>query len=180
MVLKIYQNKSPTLAKRVYVDETAVLVGDIQLEDDSSIWPQVAARGDVNQIQIGQRTNIQDGSVLHVTRHSEKNPAGYPLYIGDDVTVGHHATLHGCCIGNCVLVGMGAIVLDGAIIEDNVMVGAGSLVPPGKRLQSGYLYMGSPVTRARALTDDEIKFLKQSAENYRILKDEYLSEASAK
>lgn len=180
MVLRIYKNKSPTLAKRVYVDETAVLVGDIQLGDDSSIWPQAAARGDVNQINIGQRSNIQDGSVLHVTRHSDKNPAGYPLYIGDDVTVGHNVTLHGCCIGNCVLVGMGAIILDGAIIEDHVMIGAGSLVPPGKRLQSGYLYRGSPVTRSRELTDSEIKFLKQSAENYRILKDEYLSEEQAR
>ncbi|WP_408615048.1 gamma carbonic anhydrase family protein [Celerinatantimonas sp. MCCC 1A17872] len=176
MVLRIYKNKSPTLGKQVYVDDSAVLIGDVQLGDDSSIWPQVTARGDVNHIQIGQRSNIQDGSVLHVARHSDKNPAGYPLYIGDDVTVGHNATLHGCCIGNRVLVGMSAVVLDGAIIEDNVMVGAGSLVPPGKRLQSGYLYLGSPVTRARELSDNEMKFLKQSAENYRILKNEYLDE----
>ena len=141
-----------------------------------SIWPLVAARGDVNKIIIGSRTNIQDGSVLHVTRKSPSNPHGNPLIIGDDVTVGHKCMLHGCQLGNRILVGMGAIIMDGAIIEDDVFIGAGSLVPPNKKLVSGYLYVGNPVKQARPLKDSESAFLKQSAINYVELKNDYLSE----
>ncbi len=169
-----YKKISPTIANTAYIDESAVLIGDIVIDQDSSVWPLVAARGDVNYIKIGQRTNIQDGSVLHVTRQSGANPDGYPLIIGDDVTVGHKAMLHGCYIGNRVLIGMGAIVLDGAIVEDDVMLAAGSLVSPNKRLESGYLYKGSPAKQARKLTQAEIDFLKQSAVNYVELKDDYL------
>ncbi len=143
---------------------------------DSSVWPLVAARGDVNYIRIGERTNIQDGSVLHLTRASKSNPDGYPLIIGDDVTVGHKVMLHGCQLGNRILVGMGAIVMDNAIVEDDVIIGGGSLVPPNKRLESGYLYVGSPVKQARPLTEQERAFLKISADNYVQLKDEYLAE----
>nr|WP_086937750.1 gamma carbonic anhydrase family protein [Thaumasiovibrio occultus] len=171
-----YKNHFPVLGKDVYVDASAILVGDITLGQDASVWPLVAARGDVNTITIGQRTNIQDGSILHVSRTSDKNPTGHPLLIGDDVTVGHKAMLHGCTIGNRILVGMGAIVLDGAVIEDDVMLGAGSLVPPGKRLASGFLYVGSPAKQARPLSDDEIAFLRQSADNYVRLKNDYLDE----
>lgn len=174
--LRSYQGKSPQLGSATYVDSSAVLVGDITLAADVSIWPLVAARGDVNSIFIGARTNVQDGSVLHVTRKSEKNPQGIPLIIGEDVTVGHKALLHACQIGDRVLVGMGAIVLDGAVIEDDVMLGAGALVPPGKRLASGYLYIGSPAKQARALTPDEISFLKISADKYVMLKDEYIDD----
>ena len=174
--LRSYQGKSPQLGSSAYVDSSAVLVGDITLAADVSIWPLVAARGDVNSISIGARTNVQDGSVLHVTRKSDKNPQGIPLVIGEDVTVGHKALLHACQIGDRVLVGMGAIVLDGAVIEDDVMLGAGALVPPGKRLVSGYLYIGSPAKQARALTEDEIAFLKLSADKYVILKDEYIAD----
>ena len=102
--LRPYQGITPTLGQRVYIDEASVLVGDITLGDDASIWPLVAARGDVNRIVIGQRSNIQDGSVLHVTRRSANNPEGFPLLIGDDVTVGHKAMLHGCTIGNLSLI----------------------------------------------------------------------------
>ncbi len=121
--LRPYKGKRPQLGKRVYVDPCATLVGDIQLGDDASIWPMVAARGDVNHIRIGARSNIQDGTVLHLTRKSASNPGGYPLLIGEDVTVGHKAMLHGCTIGDRVLVGMGAILLDGVIVEDDVMIG---------------------------------------------------------
>ena len=152
------------------------LVGDISLGKDSSVWPLVAARGDVNYIRIGERTNIQDGSVLHLTRASKSNPDGYPLIIGDDVTVGHKVMLHGCQLGNRILVGMGAIVMDNAVVEDDVIIGGGSLVPPNKRLESGYLYVGSPVKQARPLTEQELAFLKISADNYVQLKDEYLAE----
>ena len=151
-------------------------MGEIKIGNDSSIWPLVAARGDVNHIHIGKRTNIQDGSVLHVTHKSADNPDGFPLIIGNDVTVGHKVMLHGCTINDRVLVGMGAIVLDGAIIDSDVMIGAGSLVPPGKHLESGYLYVGSPVKQARPLKDEETAFLLRSADNYVVNKNDYLTE----
>jgi carbonic anhydrase/acetyltransferase-like protein (isoleucine patch superfamily) len=174
--LKSYNSITPTLGKGIYIDESAVLYGDITIKDDVSIWPLVAARGDVNTIYIGERSNIQDGSVLHVTRKSPTNPNGNPLYIGDDVTVGHKAMLHGCTIGNRVLVGMGAIVMDGAIVGDDCIVGAGSLIPPHKKLEAGFLYVGNPVKQARRLKEAEIEFLKTSALNYVKLKDEYLEQ----
>ncbi|MCL1143882.1 gamma carbonic anhydrase family protein [Shewanella gaetbuli] len=174
--LRSYQGIHPEFANNVYVDSSAVLVGDIKLDEDASIWPLVAARGDVNIIRIGKRSNVQDGSVLHVTRKSDSNPDGFPLLIGDDVTIGHKAMLHGCSVGNRVLVGMGAILLDGAIVEDDVIIGAGSLVPPNKVLKSGYLYVGSPCKQVRELTAAEKAFLPKSSENYVILKNEYLVE----
>ena len=177
MSLLSYKNINPILGNKCYVDSSAVLIGDIQLGDDTSIWPLVAARGDVNHIRIGARTNVQDGSVLHVTRKSSHNPDGYPLLIGEDVTVGHKVMLHGCQLGNRILVGMGAIVMDGAIVEDDVIIGAGSLVPPNKTLQSGYLYVGNPVKQSRPLNAAETQFLKQSADNYVLLKNEYLQES---
>ena len=172
--MNVYKGKRPTFDNSTYIDTSSVLVGDIILDTDSSVWPLVAARGDVNHIRIGKRSNIQDGSVLHVTRKTSSNPSGFPLIIGDDVTIGHMAMLHGCQIGNRVLVGMGAILLDGAIIYDDVMIGAGSLVPPGKILESGFLYVGSPVKQVRALKPSEIDFLTESAQNYVTLKNEYL------
>ena len=177
--LRSYKGKRPVLGERVYVDPCATLVGDITLGDDVGIWPMVAARGDVNVIRIGSRSNIQDGTVLHLSRKSDTCPDGHPLLIGEDVTVGHKAMLHGCTIGDRVLVGMGAILLDGAVVEDDVMIGAGTLVPPGKRLVSGHLYMGNPMRQARPLNAAEIAFLKQSADNYVQLKDEYLAEIGA-
>ena len=170
-----YRNITPKLGSNVYVDQTAVLVGDISIGNNSSVWPLVAARGDVNTITIGERTNIQDGTVLHVTRKSSHNPDGNPLVIGDDVTIGHKCMLHGCVLGARILVGMGAIIMDGAVIEDDVFIGAGSLVPPNKVLKSGYLYVGNPVKQARLLKESEANFLKQSAINYVELKDEYLT-----
>lgn len=169
----------PTLAEGVFVDPSAVIVGDIHIGQNSSIWPLVAARGDVNHIRIGARTNIQDGCILHVTRTSFDDPTGYPLIIGDDVTLGHQVMLHGCTLGNRILVGMSAVVMDGAVVEDDVIIGAGSLVPPGKRLESGYLYVGSPAKQARPLTEEERAFLPKSAANYVLLKNDYLNEPSA-
>ncbi|MGK4333078.1 gamma carbonic anhydrase family protein [Lonsdalea quercina] len=158
------------------IDPSSVVIGDVSLANDVSIWPLVAIRGDVNTILIGERTNIQDGSVLHVTHRSAKNESGNPLVIGEDVTVGHKVMLHGCTIGNRVLVGMGSIILDRAVIEDEVIIGAGSLVAPGKRLESGYLYLGSPARKIRPLTSEEIDGLVYSANNYVRWKDEYLND----
>ncbi|WP_312481614.1 gamma carbonic anhydrase family protein [Kosakonia cowanii] len=177
-VLRPYKDLFPTIGQRVMVDPTSVVVGDVRMAEDVGIWPLVVIRGDVNYVEIGARTNIQDGSVLHVTHKSSYNPEGNPLLIGEDVTVGHKVMLHGCTIGHRVLVGMGSIVLDGAVIEDEVMIGAGSLVPQNKRLESGYLYLGSPVKQIRPLTEGEIEGLKYSANNYVKWKDEYLTQES--
>ena len=166
MTIRAYLNHVPQLGERVYVDEAAVVIGKVSLADEVSIWCGAVVRGDVNTIQIGKRSNVQDGSVLHVTGGSANHPAGSPLIIGEDVTIGHHVILHGCTIGNRVLVGMGAIVLDDVVIEDEVIIGAGSLVPPRKRLQSGLMYMGSPAKAVRELTEAEKAFLRQSAQNY--------------
>lgn len=175
MTTRAYKGISPSIGNNVYIDDTALIAGDVTLEDDVSIWPMVAARGDVNTIHIGKRSNIQDGTVLHVTRRSASNPDGYPLVIGDDVTIGHKCMLHGCQLGNRILVGMGAIIMDNAVVEDDVFIGAGTLVPPNKRLESGYLYVGNPMQKKRPLSDDEVAFLKQSATNYVALKDDYLN-----
>src|SRR5690606_1669575 len=130
---------SPQLGARVLIDVTAVVIGQVTIGDDSSIWPYAILRGDMRSICIGARTSIQDGSVLHITHAGPFNPEGFPLIVGDDVTVGHSVNLHGCTIGNRVLVGMGSTLLDGVVVEDDVVIGAGTLVPPGKRLESGYL-----------------------------------------
>ncbi|WP_166422437.1 gamma carbonic anhydrase family protein [Paraglaciecola sp. 20A4] len=176
MSIRSYKGIRPKLADGCYIDESSVLVGDIECAEHVSVWPLVAARGDVNFIKIGARSNVQDGTVLHVSRISKENPKGHPLIIGEDVTVGHKCMLHGCELGNRILVGMGAIVMDGAIVEDDVFIGAGSLVPPNKRLVSGYLYVGSPAKQARPLKESERAFLKMSANNYVRLKNEYLEE----
>ncbi|XOV80071.1 MAG: gamma carbonic anhydrase family protein [Aestuariibacter sp.] len=176
MNIRPYKNITPTIPENCYVDPSSILVGDIQLGEHVSIWPLVAARGDVNYMRIGKNTNVQDGTILHVTRRTQSNPDGYPLIIGEDVTIGHHCMLHGCILGSRILVGMGAIIMDGAVVEDDVFIGAGTLVPPNKTLESGYLYVGQPCKKARELTEAERSFLKTSADNYVILKDEYLAE----
>jgi len=176
--IRTYKGVRPQLGERVMIDSTSVVIGNVVLADDVGVWPLVVIRGDVNHVSIGKRTNIQDGSVLHLTHKSTTNPQGHPLIIGEDVTVGHKAMLHGCTIGNRVLVGMGAILLDGVVVEDDVMIGAGSLVSPGKRLESGFLYLGSPAKKIRPLTKEETDGLLYSASNYVNWKNDYLSEES--
>ena len=152
------------------------VLGDVTIGADSSVWPGAVIRGDMHRISIGERTSVQDGAVLHITHASDYNPGGYPLVIGNDVTIGHQACLHGCTIGNEVLIGIGSTILDGAVIEDQVIIAAGTLVPPGKRLESGFMYKGSPATQARSLTDKEKAYFKYTAGNYVKLKDDYLVE----
>jgi carbonic anhydrase/acetyltransferase-like protein (isoleucine patch superfamily) len=173
MPLRAYRGVSPVLGNRVYVDECAVVIGRVTLGDDVSFWPFAVARGDANRIEIGARTNIQDGSVLHVVSDSPSVPGGIPLIIGEDVTVGHKAMLHAAHIGHRCLIGMAAVVLDGAVIEDEVIVAAGSVVPPGKRLAAKGLYMGNPVKRVRELRAEEIERLVYGAAHYVQVKDEY-------
>ncbi|MBF7728839.1 gamma carbonic anhydrase family protein [Pseudomonas sp. N040] len=176
MAIRTYQGMTPTLGQRAFVDASAVVLGDVQLGDDSSVWPQAVVRGDMQRIRIGARSSVQDGSVLHITHAGPYNPDGFPLLIGDEVTIGHNVTLHGCTLGNRILVGMGSIIMDGAVVEDEVVIAAGSLVPPGKRLHSGFLYVGSPVTQARPLSDRERTFFSYSASNYVKLKELHLAE----
>jgi carbonic anhydrase/acetyltransferase-like protein (isoleucine patch superfamily) len=179
VAIRTYQEFTPQLGERVFVDASAVVLGDVQIGSDSSVWPLVVIRGDMHRIRIGERSSIQDGSVLHITHAGPFNPDGYPLIIGDEVTVGHNVTLHGCTLGNRILVGMGSIIMDGAVVQDEVVIGAGSLVPPGKVLESGFLYVGSPVKQARPLTDKERNFFSYSAANYVRLKDQHLLEGYA-
>jgi len=172
--VRSHKGTTPIFGERSWVDPSAVVIGDVQMGDDCSVWPMTVIRGDMHKIRIGSRCSIQDGSILHITHASDYNPGGYPLTLGDDVTVGHKALLHGCTIGSRVLVGMGCIIMDGAVVEDDVIVGAGCLVPPGKTLQSGYLYVGSPAKQVRALSEKELTFFKYTAANYVKLKNEYL------
>ncbi|MCI0652860.1 MAG: gamma carbonic anhydrase family protein [Methylococcaceae bacterium] len=174
MAIRIFKESRPRLGLHVYVDESAQLIGDVMLGDDVSFWPLAIARGDVASIRIGSRTNIQDGCLIHGTHQGRYSPEGFAVRIGKGVTVGHHAVIHGCSIGDLSLVGTASVVMDGAVVEDRVMIGAGSLVPPGKRLETGSLYLGSPVKRARSLTADELDMLEYSAGHYVRLKNEYL------
>jgi carbonic anhydrase/acetyltransferase-like protein (isoleucine patch superfamily) len=173
MATQSYLGIHPTLGEGVYVDPTALVIGDVVLGDQVSIWPMAVVRGDVNQVRIGHRSNVQDGSVLHVARPYRGNDAGWPLLIGEDVVIGHKVVVHGCTIGNRVLVGIGSIVLDGAVVEDDVMIGAGAVVTPGKRLESGGLYVGNPARRLRELTEVEVARIPIMAEWYVDLKKDY-------
>ena len=174
--IRSHNGHTPILGSRVMIDPSAVVLGDLVVGDDVSVWPQCAIRADMHRIRIGHRTNIQDGSVLHITHAGAFSELGHPLTIGDDVTVGHNVVLHGCTLGDRVLVGIGAVVMDGVIVEDDVMIGAGSLVAPGKRLAQGWLYKGSPAKPVREITDREREFLSYSAANYVRLKDRFLAE----
>lgn len=165
-MIKSFENSTPDIAASVYVDDQALVIGDVKIGSDSSIWPMAVIRGDIHHIRIGERSNIQDGSILHVTHDSEYKPGGSPLIIGNDVTIGHQVALHACTIGDGCLIGMGSIVLDDAIVEAGAMVGAGSLVNPGKAVEGGYLWLGSPVKRVRKLTEKEKAYLKYSAQHY--------------
>ena len=174
MTLKSFQGQYPRCGNAVYIDDSAVVIGDVTLGDDVSIWPMVVVRGDVEAIEIGAGTNVQDASVLHVTHAGDYSPDGFALTIGRGVTIGHRAVVHGCTVGDHCLIGIGAILMDGAVIEEQVLIGAGSLVPPGKRLESRYLYVGSPAKKVRPLKEQELAFLIYSARHYIHLKDCYL------
>ncbi len=172
-MIRSYQDKTPIIGEGSYIDESAVVIGDVVIGENSSVWPLTVIRADINKIRIGTGTNIQDGSVLHVTHRGDYSPAGAELHIGDQVTVGHKALLHGCRIGNRCLIGMGSIITDNAIIEDHVIIGSGSLVPPGKTLESGYLYLGNPVRQKRPLSEKEIEYLSYVADHYVLLTQNY-------
>jgi len=168
-----FANQQPQIADSAYVHSAATVIGDVVIGDDSSVWPDAVIRGDVNSIRIGRNTNVQDLSMLHVSHKSSRDPAGAPLVIGNNVTIGHAVILHGCTIEDEVLIGMGSIVMDKALVQKHVLLAAGSLVPEGKVLESGYLYVGRPAKKLRALTADEVANFMYSASNYVQLKNQY-------
>jgi len=165
-----YKGKRPQIAEDAFIAQNAVLTGDIVVGKGSSIWFGCTLRGDVHEIRIGERTNIQDNSVVHVTSGK------FGTYIGNDITVGHGAILHACTLQDGCFIGMGAIVLDGAIVESNAMVAAGALVPPGKVVKSGELWAGNPAKFLRQLTEKDTAFFPVSADNYARLAADYIAE----
>jgi carbonic anhydrase/acetyltransferase-like protein (isoleucine patch superfamily) len=168
-LIRPYKNIVPKLGQDVFLAETAVLIGDVVIGDQSNIWYGTVLRGDVHEIRVGARTNIQDGTIVHVTSGK------FGTYIGSDVTIGHAAVLHACTLGDVSFVGMGATVMDGAVVEDGAMVAAGALVTPGKRVKSGELWAGSPAKLMRKLSEDDLKAFKLSALHYVKLAADYLA-----
>jgi carbonic anhydrase/acetyltransferase-like protein (isoleucine patch superfamily) len=174
--IRSFQGVSPVLGEGTYVDEAATVIGDVVLGDDVSIWPGTVVRGDVNYIRIGSRTNVQDGTIIHVTHDGPYGkPGGFATIIGEDVTIGHAAVIHACVIEDACLIGMGATILDGATIKKNGFVGAGAVIPPGKVVESGELWLGNPAKCVRKLSEKEIEQLYYSAQHYVRLKDKYLA-----
>jgi carbonic anhydrase/acetyltransferase-like protein (isoleucine patch superfamily) len=159
-MIRPYNGMEPAIDATAFVDPMALVAGDVRLGAHSSIWPFVSARGDIHFISIGDHSNIQDNSSLHVT------PVTHPVIIGNYVTIGHGVVLHGCTIGNNCLVGMGAIMLDGSELEDNCLLAAGSLLPEGKKIPAGWLALGVPAKPLRKLREDEIATIKKNAEEY--------------
>ncbi|NPB08089.1 MAG: gamma carbonic anhydrase family protein [Aquificae bacterium] len=166
-LVKPYKGVWPKIGRGVFLAENAVVIGDVEIGEDSSVWYGTVVRGDVNYIRIGKRTNIQDNCIVHVTHER------YPTIVGDEVTVGHGVILHGCVLGNRILVGMGAVVMDGVEVEDYVIIGAGAVVPPGKRIPSGVVVAGVPAKVIRELKEEEVRLIEQSAKNYVRYKGEY-------
>ncbi len=169
-MIRTYQGVKPTVPTSAFIEDTAVIVGDVVLGEESSVWFNSVVRGDVHYIRIGSRTNVQDLCMLHVTHDI------HPLIIGNDVTIGHHVVLHGCTIKDRVLIGMGAIIMDGAVIGEDCVVGAGALVTEGTAVPPKSLILGSPAKVKRPVTQEELEWIRESAENYVRYAKTYLGE----
>lgn len=172
--LRPFLDKFPTVGERAYIDEACTIIGDVEIGADASVWPGTVIRGDVNHVRIGARTNVQDGTVIHVSHESPYNKGGYPTLIGEGVTVGHGCIIHACTIGDYCLIGMGAVILDGAVIQANAFIAAGAVVGPGKVVGSGQLWAGNPARHMRDLSQKDIEGLRYSADHYVKVKDQYL------
>ena len=176
-LIKPYKGWYPQIHPSVYLSETATVIGNVEIGENSSIWFGAVVRGDVHYIKIGKYSNVQDNAVVHVTHYTKPDMSdGFPTIIGDYVTIAHSATVHGCVIENNVLVGIGAIILDGAHISENTIVAAGALVPPGKKYPPGVLLVGSPAKVKRELTPEEIEKIRENALNYHKYALEYLNQ----
>ena len=176
--IRPFRNKHPVLGQRTYIDPACTIIGEVELGDDVSVWPGTVIRGDVNHIRIGARSNVQDGTVIHVSHASPYNKGGYPTLVGEGVTIGHGCIIHACTIGDYCLIGMGACILDGAVIEANAFIAAGAVIGPGKRVRSGELWAGNPARLMRQLSEKDIEGLRYSADHYVRLKDQYLASAT--
>src|SRR5919108_5531683 len=170
-MIRTFQGIKPTIAKTAYIEETAVVIGDVVIGEESSIWFQAVVRGDVHAIRIGHRTNIQDLSIVHVTHDT------HPTILGDDVTVGHRVVLHGCTIKDRVLIGMGAIIMDGVVVGEDSVVGAGALLTEGTIVPAKSLILGTPAKVKRSITEQELAWIRASAQNYVRYAKQYLQEA---
>jgi carbonic anhydrase/acetyltransferase-like protein (isoleucine patch superfamily) len=168
-LLRPYRGQLPVVHPTAYVDQSAQIIGDVEVGAESSVWMNVVIRGDVNRVRIGRRSNVQDGTIVHVMHGI------HPTHVGDDVTIGHGAVVHGCTIQNRVLIGMGAILLNGAVIGEDAIVAAGSLVPEGMAVPARSLVMGSPAKVRRPLTDVEVASILEYAENYVRYRRDYQS-----
>jgi gamma-carbonic anhydrase len=169
-MIKPYRGITPIIAADAFIENTAIVIGDVGIGSESSVWFQTVIRGDVHYIRIGHRTNIQDLCLLHVTHDT------HPLTLGDDITIGHHAILHGCTVQNRVLIGMGAIIMDGVVIEEDCIIGAGTLITERVHIPSKSLVMGSPARIKRTLTDAELQWITDSAANYIRYAQQYVLE----
>ncbi len=176
MPVRPFAGKTPGIAPTALVDDTAVIIGDVTVGEQSSIWPLAVVRGDVGPVHIGRDTNIQDGCILHGTPAGPTAPHGEFVTVGDRVTVGHGAVLHGCKVGNDCLVGMRAVIMDGAVVPDNTVIAANGVVPPGMQLEPGCVWAGNPVRKLRALTEQEHALLRESARHYVELAEQYRSD----
>ncbi|UXI68440.1 gamma carbonic anhydrase family protein [Tahibacter amnicola] len=174
MTLRTYRGIHPVVADSAYVDPAATVIGDVEIGPDSSVWPGTVIRGDVHRIRIGARTNVQDGTIVHVTHDGPYTPGGFATHIGSDVTIGHAAVVHACTIEDACLIGMHATVLDGATVRKHGFVGAGAVVAPGKVVGEAELWLGNPARFVRRLSDEEIERLYYSAKKYVELKNDYL------
>ncbi len=172
-MIREYGGVRPRLEAGAWVDATALVSGDVSLAEDASVWPMAVLRGDVHRIEVGPRTNVQDGAVVHVAHDGPYSPGGFPAILGAEVTVGHNAVIHACRVGDHCLIGIGAVILDGAVLEPETILAAGALVPPGKQLEGSHLYMGNPAKAVRELTDREREHLRYSANHYVNLKDRH-------
>lgn len=175
MAVRSFENHTPDIHSSAWIDETALVIGNVTLGADSSIWPMAVVRGDIHSISIGERSNIQDGSILHVTHAGENSaqPEGAPLIIGNGVIVGHRVVLHGCILEDECLIGNGAVVMDNAVVKKHALVAAGAVVPPGKILEGGYIWVGSPVKKGRQLSEKEKNYFKYSSNYYVNLKNRH-------
>lgn len=171
--IRSFKSHQPQIADTAYIDQMAVVIGEVQIGENASVWPMCVIRGDVNHIIIGNDSNIQDGSILHVTHKTPQNPEGGPLIIGNGVTVGHGAILHACKIDDYCLVGMGSTILDDAKMEHHSMLGAGSVLPPGKVIKTGELWVGNPAKKVKDLSQPQMDYLEYSANHYVKLKECY-------
>lgn len=173
MAIRNFNHLCPNIAETAFIDESALVIGDVEMGEYSSVWPMAVLRGDINKIRIGRYTNIQDGTIIHVNHASEFDPKGSTIVIGEEVTIGHRVVLHGCTIKEQCLIGIGTIIMDHVLVHPKTMIGANSLVPPGKELEGGYLWLGSPVKKVRPLTEQELSYFQYSAHHYARLAEQH-------